>query len=166
MVSSAPTRSCYACRPDDEYRRVLQFHCYSTERRGCSSYQMVEERLAYTDRSAMQFCFIRHVPAGVNINQRGWTQPGVYLFSWTHYPAAWRTEGVGTLVASVPSPHERLYLSMLCTPPLDDGNGTLCLLGEQTKGSPSLCVKAQGEQTGYTPRFSSITRNLRASCVS
>ena len=83
-----------------------------------------EERMTYADRSAMQFCFIRHVPAGVEINQRGWAKQAVKLCSWGDYPTAWKTEGVAALAASIPSPHERLYLTMLCTLPIDDNDGT------------------------------------------
>ena len=36
-----------------------------------------EERLAYADQSAMQFCYITLVPAGVDINQREWTKQAV-----------------------------------------------------------------------------------------
>ena len=83
-----------------------------------------EERMAYADRSAMQFCFIRLVPPSVDVNQRGWAERAVKLCSWGDYPATWKTEGVPMLIANVPSPHERLYLSMLCTLPLDDDDGT------------------------------------------
>ena len=124
MVSFAPAQSCYAHRPDDKYRRVLQFHCYCTECRANPVIEWFEEHLAYTDPSTMQFCFIRLVPAGVDVNQRGWAEQAVELYSWVDYPATWRTEGVPALVASVPSPHERLYLNMLCTLPLDDDDGT------------------------------------------
>ena len=36
-----------------------------------------EERMAYADQSAMQFCYITLVPAGVDINQREWTKQAV-----------------------------------------------------------------------------------------
>ena len=83
-----------------------------------------EERLAYADTSATQFCFVRLVPAGVDIKQRGWTKQGVDLCIWEGYPAAWKSEGAPTVAASIPATHERLFLSMLYSVPIDDGGVT------------------------------------------
>ena len=83
-----------------------------------------EERLAYADTSATQFCFVRLVPAGVNIKQRGWTKLGVDLCLWDGYPAAWKSEGAPTVAASIPATHKRLFLSMLYSVPIDDDGVT------------------------------------------
>lgn len=95
-----------------------------------------EKRMAHADPSAMQFCFVRRVPAGADINQLGWAHQELKLSEWCGYLAAWSSEGALVLTASIPAAHERLYLSMLCTLPLDD-DGTPMATWEASEGQLS-----------------------------
>ena len=79
-----------------------------------------EERLAYAETSESHLCRVTHVPPDVDIKQRGWTRQTVDLCSWHDRPAAWWNEGAPTVAASIPAEHERLFLSMLYSIPIDN----------------------------------------------